>query len=230
MADVDMLIMPGDREQVARLLDKRGQQRHQRRRSQILYVIDGVLFEMHWWLLTPTRFRHAMESKALLASKHAVDLPEGRIHRLSDTDELLGVVAHAFAHHDLRGMPQIVDIALIMARGSVDWPYVADWCRERRLGGIYGFTLWFVNWLLQLGVETQLGPLGPPPTARMLRAFEAYKLRAFWCDSVSAYLRRKRNLLSVTETPMAKLRQFVRFFAIDEARELAGIMQGRITT
>mgnify|MGYP001590947312 FL=1 len=104
MCDVDMLIRPCDRENLKKALESEAFYTTKRLRSQLVYRVNNITFEIHWSLLTPKRYRLAVDSEAFLETRQRVDLPEGRIYCLSYEYELIGLVVHAFVHHELKGI------------------------------------------------------------------------------------------------------------------------------
>ena len=216
MCDVDLLIKPNDRQSVTTALEREGFCAVNQGRNQLIYHIDGTVFEIHCSLLNPKRYQKSLNNEVFLESREILDLPEGRIYRLSREHELLCLVTHAFVHHGLERFLPFVDLALLIKKYHLDWDSIVSCCRQARLSKMHLFTLSFVNKLFSLDLETELELFGqylPPHSARI---YKAYIQRLFNADDITHYLRRKRNLFFVAESPYAKFKQAMRFIASDE--------------
>ncbi len=227
MCDVDMLIRPYDRENVKRALDAEGIHITKRLRSQLVYRVNDIAFEIHWSLLTPKRYRFAVDSEVFLETRQRIDLPEGRIYCLSYEYELIGLVVHAFIHHELKGILALVDMAILIEHYKLDWQFIAEWCKKARLSRMFAFTLSLADYLFGLNLEEKLSLFGQFSLNENM-TFEAYARRFFDGDSLGCYLRRKRNLFLVAERPLIKLKQTCRLFAIDELCEFVRILRQTI--
>ena len=219
MEDVDLLIRSKDRDGAADLMEIHGFRPAKLLRSQLVYHINDTIFEIHWSFLTPKRFKSAVDSERFLGSRKAVDLKEGRIYRLSDEHELIGLVAHSFSHHELYSLIQLVDIALFMVRYDIDWEYIVSWCIQARLTNMFFFTFNFINHIFDLRLGKKLECFEQTLPHRAKKAFDAYMERFFGKDNLIYYIRRKKNLLFVAESPFAKLKQAIRFFNRNEFLE-----------
>jgi|GEM_PF-2137986 len=225
MTDVDILIRPADTPDIRRLLETHGLKPARQLRSQLVYHIDGTVFEMHWSLLTPKRFRQAVDAETFVGARQPVDLPEGRIYCLPPTFELLGLVAHAFTHHQLGLILQLIDIGLVMSRSRLDWKFAADWCHTAQLTRMFLLAITLVNRLFELGQEDKLDVFERSLPTKAARIIEAYAARLLRQDTVLHYLRRKRAQFLVAERPVVKLRQILRLFSPDEISELVRVVR-----
>ena len=224
MEDVDLLILPEDREAVADLMEIHGFCPAKLLRSQLVYHINDTIFEIHWSFLTPKRFKSAVDSERFLESRQAGDLKEGRIYRLSDEHELIGLVAHSFSHHELHSLIQLLDIALFMVRSDINWEYIVGWCRQAGLTNMFLFTFTLINHIFALGLEKRLECFGQTLPRWAEKAFDAYMKRFFGKDNLVYWMRRKKNLLFIAESPYAKLKQIIRFFSRNEFLDIGKIM------
>lgn len=224
MVDVDMLINPCDKDNLRKALQSKGIHIVKQLRSQMVYVIDGIKFEIHWSLLTPKRYRSAVNSETFLETRQCIDLPEGRIYCLTKENELLGLVIHAFIHHELKGILPLVDMAILIVNNQLDWQYIAEWCKKAKMSKMFFFTLSLVNRLFDLNLEDKLSLFGQSFFIKRNTIFDAYINRFFKEDCFSDYLRRKRNLFCVAEHPITKFRQAFRLFAYDELCEFVKVL------
>ncbi len=224
MCDVDMLIRPCDRENVKNVLDAEGIHIVKRLRSQLVYRVNDIAFEIHWSLLTPKRYRFAVNSEIFLETRQRIDLPEGRIYCLSYEYELIGLIVHAFVHHELKGILALMDMAILIEHYTLDWQFIAKWCKKARLSRMFVFTLSLLDYLFGLNLDEKLS-LFERFSSNDDKAFEAYARRFFDGDNLGCYLRRKRNLFFVAEHPITKLKQICRLFAVDELCDFARILR-----
>lgn len=224
MRDVDILIAPSDRHRIVDLMKSQGFIPAQILRTQFVYHIDGTIFEVHWSLLNIKRYRSAVDSEAFVKSRRKIPTPEGSVYCLSKEKELLGLVAHAFVHHELDRILQIVDIALYMMRADIDWKYITSWCRQAHMTNIFLFTLTFVNYFFNLHLERRLEVFGQSLPQGTSKTFESYIVRLFDRDTIFDHLRRKKNLFFVAEQPIVKLKQALRLIAPDEVRDLLQLL------
>ncbi|HUS57175.1 MAG TPA: nucleotidyltransferase family protein [Planctomycetota bacterium] len=218
-SDVDILARPADREAIIRVLASHGMRPERHRRCQTLFEVDELLLEFHWSLLTPRRFQKTIDSEQLISSRLPLDVAGGRIYRLPATMDLIVLVTHAFAHHRLSVMINLIDIALVSTRPDVDWEYLAKWSQAAPLTRMFFLTLTFVDRLFNLGLGQRLEVFGCPPKPAE-RIAEGYRARLLGNDSLVHFLLRKRGVLMAAEHPCAKLKQVIRFFAKDELDEL----------
>ena len=219
MRDIDILISSKERDKLLAVMESCGFEPLKRLRSQYVYDIDGIEFEIHWSLLTAKRYRSKVDSDVLIDSSEVFRTPEGNIYCLSDEYELLGLVTHAFIHHDLTVMSQLVDIGIFMVRSDIDWEEIAIWCKQARMTRMFVFTLSFINHLFNLRREEMLERFWSFSPKEKDRMFEAYITPFFERSGLSQFLRRKRNLIYVAEEPFVKIAQFFRLFSLTEARD-----------
>lgn len=217
MHDVDILISPNSRDDFVRLMQDEGHVPVERLRSQLVYRIDGITFEIHWWLLTAKRYRTVIESSLLLKNKKTLTLPDGRFYILSSEDELIGLISHAFIHHDCSRLTSLIDIALLIKRYDIDWNYIVSFCRRSHLTKMFFVCLAFVNDLLDLEMEQVFHVFGISPN-QATEFFEAYRAQLFGGLNLNNYLIRKRALIYVAESPLLKVNQLIRFFSASEFR------------
>ncbi|MCG2728397.1 MAG: nucleotidyltransferase family protein, partial [Candidatus Methanoperedenaceae archaeon] len=201
MEDVDLLIRSEDRDGAADLMEIHGFHPAKLLRSQLVYHINDTIFEIHWSFLTPKRFKAAIDSETFLGSRQTVDLKEGRIYRLSYEHELIGLVAHSFSHHELHSLIQLVDIALFMVRSDINWEYIVSWCGQAHLTNMFLFTFTLINHVFALGLEKKLECFEQTLPHRARKACDAYMKRFFGKDNLIYYIRRKKNLLFIAESP-----------------------------
>lgn len=219
MRDIDILISSKERDKLLAVMESCGFKPIKRLRSQYVYDIDGIEFEIHWSLLTAKRYRSKVDSDVLIDSSKVFRTPEGNIYCLSNEYELLGLVTHAFIHHDLTVMSQLVDIGLFMVRPDIDWKEIAVWCKQARMTRMFVFTLSFINYLFNLRKEKVLEQFGHFSPRERNRMFEAYIISFFERNSLTQFLRRKRNLIYIAEEPFVKIAQVFRLLSLTEARD-----------
>lgn len=227
MRDVDILVPSSAGKLIPGLMMSHRLKPERILRSQFVYRIDGATFEIHWRLLTPKRYRFATGFEQWLDSRRIVEMPQGTISCLAPDNEILGLVTHAFIHHELGELLSLVDIALMMTHSKVDWPYIDAWYRKAFLTNMFQFTFAFVNHLFDLGMETRPKMFVRTSPHRAANLFEAYTAPLFGEDALLHYLRRKRNLVYAAEPLPTKMMQLLRFFTADEIRPLGRIVRRR---
>ncbi len=209
MHDIDILIRPEDRERLHDALAERGHKPTEYLRSQLVYVIDDVIFEIHWFSLTAKRYRDCLDSDFLVSSRQAKQTPEGTIYCLPLEQELISVVTHAFIHHNLDTLLRITDIGILMVQPQMDWQFIVDWTKKVKLSNLFCFTLSFVNQFFHLGKERELdlfGDILPTDVKNVYRAYEAY----LWGrERPGGRLLMHRNQFYVAERFETKMRQFL---------------------
>jgi len=216
MVDVDILVAPTARHTLSASLEKWGLSPAKVLRSQLVYQIDGVVFEIHWSFLTPKRYRDTVDAAAWLASRRLLRGWEGAVFGLSPEHELIALVCHSFIHHELNSLLPLVDIGLVSCLDGLDWRYVSDWCDRASVGRLFWVTIALVDGLFGLGLPQKTELAGVRYRSFQERTLEAYRSPLFAEDTRTHFLRRKLNLLHVAETPMIKLRQVVRLFSMDQ--------------
>ncbi len=220
MRDVDLLIAPGDRLALLDALKAEDLKPEQYLRSQYVFKIRGVTFEIHWSLLTAKRYRETIDSQSLLAERQPLETPDGKIYRLSDNHEFIGLITHAFIHHELTIMKQLVDIGLFALQASIDWDLVYQWCQDAKLRNMFGLTLGLVTYMFKLESTLDMGPFKEYAHARKPQDFEAYMGPFFGQTGLMRYLRLKKNLLYVAEDPFTRFKQILRLITLTEAKDI----------
>lgn len=220
MRDVDVVVE--DRDAVAAALAARGIEPVERRRTQLIYVLDGITFEIHWIFLNSKRYMGTVTSTSLIDSRRPLPTPEGLIFRIDDTEEMLALITHVFIHHELDKLHPLVDIGLYLRRTEIDWTALRTLCRQHNLTRMVALSCAFADWLLETGLPL---PIDVPMRHR-LRTFEAFRAQLFGGDRLAHHARRKAALLWVAERPGLKARQLLRFLARDELRQLLHIASG----
>ncbi len=219
MKDVDILVGPDVSDRLRSAMSAHGHEPTRELRSQIVYTIDGIEFEMHLLLLTAKRYRHIFEAAEFLGSRVKLKTREGDIYQLSPEYELIELVAHAFVHHELQGFMRVVDIALAMKDPGLDWEFIARWCDEKRLTRMYLFTLSFINELFRLSLDAKLKVFKKPQPARLRSVFRSYYVQYFGGDGPMHYIRRFMLLMYVAESPEVKFKQFFKIFTKKQRRD-----------
>ncbi len=229
MVDVDVLVPESARHRVVEALACEGLSLARRLRSQFVYQVNGVTFEIHWSFLTPRRYRGVAEWGQWLDRR--VGIPGSpALHRLNASDELIALLLHGFIHHQLDNLQQWVDIAVVSQQESVDWDYVGRWCDNAGMGRVVWSALGMVNQLLNLGLQERCQHLRSRAGAISESVLLAYLAPLFGADSIRHFAVRRRHLLWVAPTPMRKAAQCLRFLGADEIRRLvriAGLRGGR---
>lgn len=216
MTNVDLLIAAPHHDEFKKLLSRNGFEPAKFRRTQYVYHIDGSIFEVHWSLLTSKRYRAVFSAEEALTTRLPLELPYGRIYRLSNEYELLGLICHSFIHHDLARLLQLLDIALFIERPNIDWGWISKWGREKRLRKMMAFTLAIVNRLFKL--ESAHETFFPEIlfTGLSKKALAAYQDRLFQGQDNCSIMNHIFTNLFVAEGFVRKFRQILKFFAKDE--------------
>jgi hypothetical protein len=220
MVDVDILVTPMARHALPAILKKRGLSPVLVLRSQFVYKIDEVVFEIHWSFLTPKRYRDTVDAAEWLASRKPLTGWDGMAFSLSPENELIELVCHSFIHHELDGLLSLVDIGLVACLDGLDWRYISDWCEEHSVGRLFWFTIAFVDNLFSLELLQKIELAGMRCPLIQKRTLDAYCAPLFAKDARKHFVQRKLNLLHMAETPMIKLRQAVRLFNVDQLGRL----------
>ena len=217
MRDVDILCPATARPEILRILSAAGHEHAAVLRSQDVFRIEGVTFELHWALLTSKRYRGCVGEGAWLAARRPFDTPEGRIFTLAPEHEFFGLVLHACVHHELSIFKQLLDIAIFMARNELDWPRIADQARQKGLSRLFALTLGLTDALFLL--EADACRHFPLPGA-MQKRLPALMRLFFGQDGLREYAARKAAMLYAAETPERRFRQILGLFSAAEARDL----------
>lgn len=218
MRDVDILLQPDARPAVLRHLELAGHRPSERLRSQEVYSIDGVVLELHWSLLTSKRYRNCIDEVNWLRQRSPLQTPDGRLYALPAEYELIGLILHAFIHHELGILKQLLDIALFMDDEKLDWPWIAAWCRENHLSRMFTLSLHLVNELFFLEAKAFCRHF--PVPASGARRVQAWIDPFFSRVGVRNYLQVKGNMLHAAETPERLFRQAIGFFSASELRDM----------
>jgi hypothetical protein len=216
MVDVDILVPESVRQVLPQIMKKQGFVAKLTLRSQFVYRIDGVVFEIHWSLLTPKRYRNIVDSATWLESRRLIRTDDGALYCLSPENELLELVCHSFIHHEVNNLLQLLDIALVSNLNALDWDYLVSWCRDASVTRLFFFTVGLADQLFKLGLRERLDEVGVAMPSLCKDMLDAYRASLFGADTRWQFMRRKANLLRVAESPMVKLRQAVRFFSVEE--------------
>ncbi|MDY6793204.1 MAG: nucleotidyltransferase family protein [Thermodesulfobacteriota bacterium] len=227
MRDVDILIRPADIERSLKILKTSGLEPYRRCRTQNLYRIDDIKFEIHWSFLTAKRYRFKLDTDNLLESRKKIETSEGDLFGLSDDNEFLGLILHAFIHHDLYVILSLVDMGLFMAQDNIDFDWLAAWARDKHLTRMIHFTLAYVNYLFKLGQEERLKVFKNTFPRDINLMYKAYAANVFEMSNIFTYLRRNKNLLYIAEEPTVKFKQLLRFFTLSEFYEMQNHLRWR---
>jgi hypothetical protein len=219
MHDIDVLISPDDIVEFERVMESNGHKPIERLRSQLVYEIEGNIFEFHWSVLTAKRYRNTLNSQNLIKRKVTYTFQEGTIYSLSNEDELIELILHLFVHHDLNRFLSLVDIALIIRHRNIDWNYIISFCKNTGLSKMFFLTLSFVNNIFDLGKSSEISPLltGKENASKY---HDAYLKYLFGGITLKHYFSHKASLLYVAESSSLKALQFFRFFSKSEFRTL----------
>jgi len=224
MRDVDILINPHDCNKLQTVLRSLKYLPTRILRSQLVYVIKGIIFEIHGSFLTTKRYRSTIDSASLIRSRIRRQTPQGPIFCLPQEQELISVVAHAFIHHELDRLLPLVDIGLLMTNPGLNWDFIIKWCRQNRLTKLFLFTLSFANYLLMLNRETQLLNFKHVLPSSIIHTFEAYADRIWGSYTARSRLLRMKTMLYVAEHPFTKFRQFLRMLGLRNFRMYARLL------
>ena len=220
MEDIDVLVSPSQRSDLLDVLKKNGHEPEKLLRSQDVFKINGFYFEIHYSFLTAKRYRRRIDTDAFIASRQPVVTKDGLFYGLSDENELIGLVTHAFIHHDLAVPKQLVDIALFMRKDNLDWEFVYRWCRSMKLTRMFSLTLQLVKHLFRLEVPGFDHTFGRHLNHRIVSGVDTYLCPFFGRGCLKSYLGHKRNLVYVAEGPILKLNQLACFLSVNEGRML----------
>ena len=217
MRDVDILCPADARPEIVRILAEAGHEHAAVLRSQDVFRIEGVTFELHWALLTSKRYRGCIDEREWLNNRQPLDTPEGRIFTLAPEHEFFGLILHACVHHELTIFKQLLDIALFLAQDELDWPRIAEQAGERRLGRMFALALGLTDALFLL--DAPACRHFPLPAA-MRKRLPALVRPFFGQDGIREYAARKAAMLFAAETPERRFRQILGMVSAHEARDL----------
>jgi hypothetical protein len=218
MSDVDILISPENKADLLTTMESAGITLHRQLRSQYVYLIDEIAFEIHWSLLTAKRYRLRLDSNAMLNARTSMNTPDGRIYCLSTEDELAGLIAHAFVHHELTILKQLVDIGLFISQKTIDWDLFHYKIKQAGLLRMITFTIGLVTHFFFLN-QVMNGTPFSSQVRNPEKIFAAYIDPFFGRTSLGQYFRLKQNLISVAEDPFTKFRQLLRFITLTEMKD-----------
>lgn len=219
MGDIDILISPNSRQKFLEVINQHGISLDRVLRSQYVLHIDGTKFEIHWSFLTAKRYRDIFDSDLLLASRQPFNTQDGTIYCLSNEHELIGLITHAFIHHELMVVKQLLDIGLYMVKPEMDWGFIQQWSRSARLNRMFSLACHLVSWFFMLDVEDFHKAFSASPSPRVQKTLNTYFKHYFGGKTIFSHLGMKRNLLYVAEPPLVWLKQMIGFFTLDEVRE-----------
>ena len=218
MRDVDILISPEQKADLLATMESAGITLHRQLRSQYVYLIDEIIFEIHWSLLTAKRYRLRFDSKAMLNTRVSMNTPDGRIYCLSNEDELVGLITHAFVHHELTILKQLVDIGLFISQKTINWDLFHNRVEQAGLLRMVTFTLGLVTHFFFLN-QVMSGTPFSSQVRNPEKAYAAYIDPFFGRTGLGQYFRLKQNLISVAEDPFTKFRQLLRFITLSEMKD-----------
>lgn len=216
MRDVDLLIREKDRYVIVEILKQHGVHPKHLLRSQIVYEIDGTIFEIHWSFFTPKRYQGRIDFNDWFSVSNRLDLENGFFHILSPEHQCLDLINHGFVHHEFDKPMQLVDVALMITQKNLDWDLIRAECEKTSMSRITAFSLWYVNRFLHLGMENKFQEIFGPAYNGSEKLYQAYQDLFFGPDPLSGYLRRKKHLLQVTEGVITKFKQGVCFLTVKE--------------
>lgn len=230
MRDVDILIHSDDCARFKEVLKREGYLPHRVLRSQFIYNINDIPFEIHWSYLTPKRYRHVITTEHLLSDRIKLPTADGLLFCLKPEYEMTGLIAHAFIHHHLDNLRQLVDIGLLLVNDDLDWDKIAKWCREARLTRLFNFTLSFVNRLFKLDKQECFSVIACKLPSNVDQMYAAFAAALWGKDRLRDRIMRQAALLYVAERPVTKLKQLLRFAAADQIGPLLNLtFSGRLS-
>jgi hypothetical protein len=224
MKDVDILLQSAARHSFVDQLKKYGLLPVKKLRSQFVYCIDNTVFEIHWSFLTPKRYRNAANFNQWFISRRSINTAEGQIYCLKPEDELLELICHVFIHHELDRFLQIIDIAILVTNTRLDWDYLRLWCKDASMTRLFCFTMAYVDYIFDLNLQKKLARFGLCLSPKIYKVFDAYASYLFDEDSLSHFIRRKKNILFVAEQPKIKIKQLARFLNAKEISILSELL------
>ena len=125
-SDIDILVLPQDRQRAARVLLDNGYTYYEKADSishEALFIRGRVAIDLHWHLMRPGRTRVDM-TEGFLARRQRIN----GIWGLSDSDTLFLILTHpAFAKYVCSpnmGLGRVADFLLWIQQKKVDWPAV----------------------------------------------------------------------------------------------------------
>lgn len=228
MHDIDLLIKPAARNRFLAAMKEAGHHPREFLRSQYVYVINNVTMEIHWQLLSNKRYREKFDSDLLVSSGVREETAVGHYYRLTDHWEIIGLVVHAFTHHNLGQLYSLVDIALYMRNKDIDWKEIAHISQQLGISRMMHLTLAVVNQLFRLELNNILA-LFRPRTGKVERFIQAYQDQAIDRITLATHLAVKQSQFYVAQTPTGKLRELLRLFSSREMRFFLDLVTARLT-
>jgi hypothetical protein len=220
MHDIDLLIRPVDREKFHDAMAAAGHIPTDYFRSQYVYEINNVTVEVHWQMLSNKRYRERINSDILVGSAVRIDTGNSRYFRLDDQWEIIGLVVHAFTHHNLSQLFSLIDIGLYIRNKELDWQEVARLSDEMGLSRMMHLTFAFINHLFDLGLEEKVLRHFSPPTRRAEKYFPAYLDQTLARITPASHFAIQCSQVYVAETYTNKGRELLRLFSAKERRFL----------
>lgn len=220
MHDIDLLIRPVDREKFHAAMETAGHIPTAYFRSQYVYTINNVIVEVHWQLLSNKRYREKIDSSTLVSSAVRVETANSHFYRLADTWEIIGLVVHAFTHHNLSQLFSLIDIGLFMVNKEIKWREVARLSEEMGIAKMMHLTFAFTNHLFGLGLNGTVLEHFSPENKNAEKYFPAYFNQALTGINLSTHIAIKQSQFYVAETWGGKGREFLRLFSSKESRFL----------
>ena len=222
--DVDILIRQTDKEHLARVFLAQGWHLAKRNRSQWVYYINDIKFEIHWSVLSPKRYQHLKLAKQFIDSRKPLRMDEGEIYILDAESEFIGLVLHAFLHHELEFMLPLVDLAILIRDNPLDWLFLSGWWQNAQLATLFMFTCSLVSNLFAL--EMEIFKESKVSSEKFYNQFyHSYLDRFFGMDSISNYILRKSMLFYSSEKLCLKIQQLIRLCSFDELQDFLGCLK-----
>lgn len=220
MHDIDLIIRPADNERFLTAMRDAGHEPTDFFRSQYVYKIQNVVVEVHWHLLSNKRYREKIDSDELVATATRQDTENGFYYRLHDTWEIIGLVVHAFTHHNLSQIYSLIDIGLYMQNKEIDWQEIADWSEKMNISRMMHLTFAFVNHLFFLELDEKVLRCFHVKQHQAEKYFQSYLEQTLVRITLATHINIKRSQFYVAETLENKSREFLRLFSPKERRFL----------
>lgn len=225
MHDTDLLIRPSDKEQFLTAMREEGFEPTDFFRSQYVYKIQGVVVEVHWELLSNKRYREKIDSDILVATATKQETENGFYYTLSDRWEIIGLITHAFTHHNLSQLYSLIDIALYMHDKDIDWQDIAVWSRKMGLSRMVLLTLGFVNNFFGLEIDEPVLTSFNLRTDKVARYYPFYMEQTLGKITLKTHIGIKQSQFYVAETCMNKFREFLRLLSAKELRFVVDLLR-----
>jgi hypothetical protein len=220
MHDIDFIIRPQDKEKFLAAMHDAGYEPTDLFRSQYVFKIRNVLIEVHWYLLSNKRYREKIDSELLVSTAIKQETTGGFYYRLHDTWEIIGLVIHAFTHHNLSQIYSLIDIGLYMQNKEVDWQEIADFSNKTGITRMMRLTFGFVNHYFGLIQDDNVLRPFPAESDKTERFYRYYMEQTILKMTLSTHIGIKRSQFYVAESSANKFREFLRLFSAKELRFL----------